>query len=143
MKAIANKLVTSILPGVLAGVMVIAGSIIYINGSISSYGRSLGTEAAALVLIVFSIFPSFIGSLVSLFNKSNKPTYLRIGITQIFLGLYLAVINFLMFGPTSYGPKYSYHWEYVNLAVGGSLIFIISGIYLVANNSKLRRKVDR
>ncbi len=139
MKIVVNKVFTSRASGVLAGALVITGSIIFTT----NLPRNLGGETATLFIIVFSIFPALIGLFVSLFNKSGKRTYLRIGITQIIIGLVLAGISYLMLGSYSFGPKYSYYWEYANLAVTGILIFIISGIYLVANNSKLRRKVDR
>src|SRR5438067_2215371 len=97
MKTIANKVFTSMFTGVLAAALVIVGSIIFTTNLPNDLGGSAGT----LFLIVFSMFPALIGGFVSIFNVPDKRTYLRIGITQILIGLLVAFATYVMLGSYS------------------------------------------
>lgn len=140
MKTILNKIATSKIPGVLAGLMVIGGSIYYFN-NMKTDSHDFFSGFVVIFLIIFSLFPAFLGALASFrHNKPGKVSYIYFGISQILLGLLLGVLNFIALILFSGYPRYTPYWVYANLVIGGSIIFFISGVYLVAFNSKLREK---
>src|SRR4051812_47848174 len=92
---VASRYFTSKVPGVLAGLLVIAGIMMLIIGPslVGSGCGILGCESGIFMLTIFQILPALLGLLASLYyNKPGKYSYLRYGISQIFLGLCLGLL---------------------------------------------------